>query len=393
MRILAGLLFMITSCTHAPSREPAQVCMAFGKPLDMNEIRTSALESLEQYQGIRSYMNESFFPRISRDNSCGLREDINYSLNYFKQKLEDSQRLGMRVLDMRVIESVSCMKPLVQELRPGFEQLKKDLEATAQALSEWQRNFKTPSDCGERKEWTGLKSAMSSLLQSSGPVSGSAFVTEAGGKKYLVTAAHVSNLSLKPAPFPSERKLPSATELPLITKNADGNIEQELMAIYPGEIDFSLDISFKPTARPSRAFKTAATQELVSLRAGRLFYALGFPITLKGRVDAIPCVFEGFAPGQRKSREAQLLLYCPGRGNSVGISGGPLVDEGGRVWGMISSQAAYSGALLATPVLEMDGKLQQGVGITFQSDLCYNRNLTYRGPCTVMPNMFETQIP
>lgn len=402
MRWLAGLFFVIASCTHAPVREPAAACTAFGKPLNMDEIRSAATEVLEQYHGIRDYMSQSFYPRLQQElersarnceieqNFRGLQADLNYSLNYFKQKLEDSHRLGMRVLDPRVIESLACMKPVAEDLRPGFEQLKKGFASTVDALTAWEKEFKlstTTPDCNERKEWPGLPKAMSSLLQSSGPISGSAFIAEAGGRKYLVTAAHVSSVTVKPKRDPKEK------DPQLVTKNADGLIEQETMGVYPGEIDLALDITFKPTSRPSRAFKVAASHELANLKAGTPFYALGFPLALRGRVDAVPCVFEGFIPGQRKSREAQLLLYCPGRGNSKGISGGPLVDEEGRVWGMSSSQTAYSGALLATPVLEKDGKLQQGVGGIFQSALCYNRNLTYRGSCTVMPNMYETEVP
>jgi hypothetical protein len=398
VRFFFSLLIALSACTHAPRRAPAAVCLANGKPLAMDQVRSSATEAIDQYRGIQFYVETSFLRRFQREfqiqkRTCedddrlrGLGADAEMSLAYFRGKKKAAEDFGMRIADPRLIESLACMKPLAAELRPDFEQLISSFDESIRTLENLHtvvREFRErhPLNCPPRREWN-FKRFLPSLIHTFEMASGSGFFVEAGGQKYLLTAAHVSQVGVQ-AP---EQTLAFAT-------GESKSIEQEDMRLSPGEFNAALDVSLMKTSRQVPALKAASAQELSTLEAGRRFYALGFPLNKKGRAVAIPCRFEGFAPGQRDSREAQMLLYCPGRTRAVGISGGPLLDEQGRVWGMNSSEAAYSGALLVTPILEDRGRLQLGIQQAFLSPLCYERNLTSPRRCQVMPNMFESQVP
>jgi S1-C subfamily serine protease len=398
VRFLAFLLIAFSACTHAPRREPAAVCIANGKPLAMDQVRLGALETLDQYRGIQFYIETSFLRRFQREfeiekRNCddeyrlqGLSADLEMSLAYFRGKQKAAASLGMRIADSRLVESLACMKPLTTELRPDFEQLVASFDESIRTLENLKSKVhefieRHPPKCTAQREWD-FKRFTASLIHTSEAASGSGFFIEAGGQKYLLTAAHVSQVSVQ-----------ASEQILAFTIGESKLIEQEEMELSPGEFNAALDVSLKKTSRKVPALKAASAHELSTLEPGHRFYALGFPLNKNGRAVAIPCWFEGFAPGQRQSREAQMLLYCPGRTRAVGISGGPLVDEQGRVWGMNSSEAAYSGALLVTPILEDHGRLQLGVQQVFLSSLCYERNLASPRRCQVMPNMFETQVP
>jgi hypothetical protein len=398
VRFFVFLLIALSACTHAPRRAPAAVCLANGKPLAMDQVRLGALDTIDQYRGIQFYTETSFLRRFQHEfeienRTCddeyrlqGLSADVDMSLAYFRGKKKAADGFGMRLADPRLIESLACMKPLAAELRPDFERLVASFDESIRTLENLKTvvrefNERHPPKCASRREWD-VRRLLPALIHTTEASSGSGFFVEAGGQKYLLTAAHVSQIG------------PQASEQTLtFTTGESKSLEREEMKLSPGEFNAALDVSLKKTSRGTRALKAASARELVTLESGRRFYALGFPLNKNGRAVAIPCSFEGFAPGQRQSREAQMLLYCPGRARAVGLSGGPLVDEQGRVWGMNSSEAAYSGALLVTPVLEDQGRLQLGVQQTFLSPLCYERNLAFPRRCQVMPNMFESQIP
>jgi hypothetical protein len=78
-----------------------------------------------------------------------------------------------------------------------------------------------------------------------------------------------------------------------------------------------------------------------------------------------------------------------------GMSGGPVIDEVGNVWGVTTEGTSPGGLLMASPVFRnADGGVQMGFQGYQVSDLCLNpKDWSSLQRCQLMPNQFEKQIP
>jgi hypothetical protein len=78
-----------------------------------------------------------------------------------------------------------------------------------------------------------------------------------------------------------------------------------------------------------------------------------------------------------------------------GVSGGSMLDEKGRVWGVNSVSEPYTSTIKVIPLSAgHDGQPRVNIQKVFVSDDCYNPFEYQPHRCQVMPNMYrEKDVP
>lgn len=131
-------------------------------------------------------------------------------------------------------------------------------------------------------------------------------------------------------------------------------------------------------------------------KPGQIFWAAGYPTIRKGVFSLYRCSFYGFGPVSGKGNSVySYVLRCPSvEGNLAGISGGPLLDENGDVWGVITDHNTFLARIFVSPI-SMDHDLRVHVGIqhTFVSDHCLQADEAGLGRCQVMPGQHDANTP
>lgn len=132
-------------------------------------------------------------------------------------------------------------------------------------------------------------------------------------------------------------------------------------------------------------------------RPNQKFYLMGFPAAGGGAFKTMACYFRGYSKRiQPKSKGTTMQFYCDQPYIVLeGMSGGPVIDDTGTVWGVITERADPSGLIFASPIFRAsDGDLQMGFQGYYLSDLCLNpKDWSSYQRCQLMPNQFEKQIP
>ncbi len=120
---------------------------------------------------------------------------------------------------------------------------------------------------------------------------------------------------------------------------------------------------------------------------GQKFYIVGFPHAAYSELKLYPCTFEGLFRGQNPPPNALLhVLKCADLDGSIdGMPGGPVIDEQGRVWSVITDEVKLTGNVIASPLgRDVQGKIQLGYLGAKSADLCLNaRDWTRTHACQV----------
>lgn len=158
----------------------------------------------------------------------------------------------------------------------------------------------------------------------------------------------------------------------------------------PGKFNRGMDLFFKNEKWNGPLLKVVDAGTLP--KPGQKFFISGFP-QIKGiTLTTYPCTFLGFGRAQTPTgRDVAYAFKCPAmEGNVGGMSGGPILDENGRVWSALSHQTELAAMVFGSPVFRgRDGELQLGFREPFLSDDCLDETMSGRRRCQIMPNMFD----
>lgn len=154
-------------------------------------------------------------------------------------------------------------------------------------------------------------------------------------------------------------------------------------------------------SRVAKGYAQALTLHAAAVRPepDQLFFAAGFPKATKFKFSTLRCHFYGYGPRtdreDRESAELFWVLRCPLTEQGLaGMSGGPLLDTEGNVWGVVVGFNLYMGRIYVTPLgLNTQGQVQVGIRDRFDSELCLGKNEFERRPCIVAPNFFDRTTP
>jgi hypothetical protein len=219
---------------------------------------------------------------------------------------------------------------------------------------------------------------------------GTAFYVKAPSGRFLVTAAHVVGLDTS---SPSGDSTVMTSEKGGLVTKRSGKVET--FSIVPGMHDKERDINFKNAPGKGEALEVARADEIPHV--GQKFFVNGFPGVAEGKYMTYECTFIGFGPAMPDRKDVAYELDCPGRPELGGISGGPAVDENGKVWGVNSAAPKYSSHFSVAPLsVGTDGLLKIGIQQVFLSDNCFSLNgagSTEPHRCQIMPRQLEESIP
>jgi hypothetical protein len=260
------------------------------------------------------------------------------------------------------------------------------------------KNSRRPRKCGKAVyPWVkAVRAASVNLLVDENAnrfgMEGTGFYFSTRDGRFLATAAHVPDLDVRDD---------TSRMLSQILANGKTRSKTMKFSIEPGLFDAGRDVSLKP-ADGRRGPSLPVVGEDESPELGQRFYVTGFPASGHDKFQVVRCTFLGYSPrlpdeqnGQvRPQKDAAYKLRCPGAGDLHGASGGALVDERGRVWGINVSSEPATSSFHAMPIsLNASGKLNIGIQKVFLSDLCYNALEFVPHRCQVMPNMYDKDIP
>lgn len=231
---------------------------------------------------------------------------------------------------------------------------------------------------------------------------------DANGKIVPITAMHVSRpndpANLKPQVLFLDRadssdRLDTLSEQNDIVKNIFLKASEDrapLFSVNPGEHDLSNDLTIgKPvTNKNIKSFPVIAGDQQPQI--GQKFTLAGYPASRGTNFTTHKCEFKGYAPTLGKTMG--YAMYCPSlEAIPSGISGGPMIDEQGRVWGA-NSVADDVGAnyIIVAPIsTDKNGNIQTGIRNRFSSENCLRYSPQGYEPyqCQVFEGSQDTNVP
>lgn len=303
----------------------------------------------------------------------------------------DAKNSGQRSSEFvsLIKQNIPAAAEMVRQNLPAAEQSKRDYQATEAGLSELQAEYvefkkaRIATRCAPLISTWKANVEQATARLTSDFSSGSGFYVRTLQGRFLVTAGHVSKVG------------PTIPQSELSAFSLHGTKYQkskETFAGNTGSIDLGRDIIFRPAVGTGAALSVIGDTKIPKL--GQKFYISGFPGVADKKFTTYACSFVGFGPRLSGEKDAAYVVECPGRPSVAGISGGPAVDEQGRVWGVISSQSRFTSYIFIAPLsADAGGKLKIGIWQTFVSDLCLKNLNSQIGRCEIMPNLYEESVP
>ncbi|MBY0315508.1 MAG: serine protease [Bdellovibrionales bacterium] len=244
-------------------------------------------------------------------------------------------------------------------------------------------------------------------LGEDGATIATAFMVDSGtpGQALPVTAVHVartlraSDDRLDPSTLYFDRpdnsdKIDFAQPREVVDANVREKVENGQVLnfrVTPQTHDRARDIAIGDARRENRNQFMPVISSTEKPRVGQRFVLAGFPSNRNSEFTTHDCTFKGYGSIDQYSNERTYLIYCPSAESMVsGMSGGPLIDQSGRVWGVAHAADDGDTNLIHVSPLSRssDGRTRMGIQETFDSDDCYRlANETYeRHRCRIRPN-------
>ncbi|MBY0315506.1 MAG: serine protease [Bdellovibrionales bacterium] len=227
------------------------------------------------------------------------------------------------------------------------------------------------------------------------------------GEGIPVTAQHVSGIGDQGRPArgrfavvernqEAERLDQQSGDVPSLVRRRMVEGNAEVFPVQPGSYDASQDVTLGEARTVNFALPLVEAERRPQI--GQRFVIAGFPGNRESNFTTHRCVFRGYTDLADGRPNAGYLIYCPSAESLVsGMSGGPMVDESGKVWGTIhAGDTGNRGLVIVTPMARSaQGDVQIGIRQPMLSDHCYRltEQSTERHRCQVFPNSRETQVP
>lgn len=219
---------------------------------------------------------------------------------------------------------------------------------------------------------------------------GSGFLAKAEGGTKLMTAYHVFGYDLELNWGPEKIQVFFREDF----KNGKTVGREVVMESVLGKFTRMNDVILSDFKENRPGLKVAAKGHLPG--KGQKFFSLGFPGSSEGYLRAVPCEFYGYSQSSQGKGTRYTFTCNSGRDRFPGMSGGPIVDEEGTVWGVNTNVGVItSRSLVASPIYRDDsGEIRFGLPSEGMSELCLNRkNWAVFERCQLMENQYETKIP
>lgn len=219
------------------------------------------------------------------------------------------------------------------------------------------------------------------------------------GEGIPVTAQHVSGFGDggRPARDRVAMVEKSRTAQQIDRPNGIIELNAEEFPVRPGQYDAAHDVTLGNPRPVSFALPLVEVDRRPQV--GQRFMIAGFPANREHHFTTHRCVFRGYMNLADRLPNSGYLLHCPSTVSLIsGMSGGPMVDESGKVWGTVQAADTISkGLVIVTPLgKNPQGEVEIGIRQPMLSDHCYRFNEqmnTERHRCQIFPNSRETEVP
>jgi hypothetical protein len=214
---------------------------------------------------------------------------------------------------------------------------------------------------------------------------GSGFIVNVEGSRRVVTAAHVFDKSrLKHLHTQSVSVYPAFS----VGKGDSPKVSTVSFVVAPGMQDFSNDISTALYPEKSETFNVIESGKVPDPKG--VYYIAGFPDSEPG-FQIYPCEFKGISQGIGRDPKPGYSFECHDvKGHIQGMSGGPVFDQDGKVWGVISYQVNLLNRIIARPLSQNShGKLILGFQEAFSTPYCAAEDNESFHTCQIVPGASE----
>lgn len=410
-----------------------------GRVLNIDEVIKSLQEQMKSSQDILNVVRGGITGRniVCIDNcmdvlrktstecrqSCGISEPL--MAQYLPLLDEDARPKNCRALTSEVAGTLERshhrMIGAVQQNMPAtIEVIKKALKDYMALRGSYQTEFSrlekavnqfpNPQCARDYRKWLDyIKNNVRRVYRvgEDGATVATAFLVDSGTPRQAlpITAVHVARTAhgnddrLEPSTLYFDRpdnsdRIDFTQPREVVDANIRAKVENGQVLnfrVTPQTHDRARDIAIGDVRSENRNQFMPVIPSTEKPRVGQRFVLAGFPSNRNSEFTTHDCTFRGYGSIAQYSNERTYLIYCPSAESMVsGMSGGPLIDSSGRVWGVAHAADDGDTNLIHVSPLSRssDGRTRMGIQETFDSDDCYHVvNETYqRHRCRIRPN-------
>jgi hypothetical protein len=274
------------------------------------------------------------------------------------------------------------------KLRASYEQWQQQLTTSESNAKGERKKLAEKYKCEEQRQKSAAiaQAASRSINVVENNAKGTGFYVKTKGpdgkpQYHFVTAQHVAG--------DADKGLPTEiTSNTLDAPDANGDMGVYRAPVERGKYDRGNDVVSQVARKREGALEVVGANE--EPRIGQEFQMSGHPGYSSLQYQSHTCTFQGYAAAYR-GEETAYLMRCPSAVNTAvdGISGGPVTDSSGRVWGVNSAHYVQKDArfMIVAPIsTSPSGALRYGLQRTFVSDHCVNE-AGVRRRCQIIPGL------
>jgi S1-C subfamily serine protease len=286
---------------------------------------------------------------------------------------------------------------LVKREMASLNELNNSLQASMRKIDTFQQAAKGKYDCKTLTETADASSRYAENKHNRGTGFYVKTVGPDGKEKYtFVTAEHVADEA-----FADPTKISLEKTKTFVPGEVGDTKEFE---VKPGSIHKGADLISTPAGKKSDALAVVSSDRQPEV--GQEFKISGYPAVAGQQFTSHNCTFLGYVPGLHGSEPAY-YMDCPTVETSsmAGMSGGPMVDSSGTVWGVVSAQTTTQtntlggGTKVSSPRMiiapisaDSSGSLRHGVQDILLTPNCYDKKTNTNYKCQLIPGMtYSTQ--